>query len=144
VEGGAGRRFSVRRAVRWGDADPAGLIYGPRCFDYAVEAVEAFWEAVLGLGFLDLHRAHRMGAPWVHASCDYLRPLAPGDEVEVTLAVERLGASSITYRIEGAGPDGQAAFRVTLVSAMVDLDTGKPTPVPEAMRERVRPYLVGA
>jgi 4-hydroxybenzoyl-CoA thioesterase len=144
VDGGAGRRFSLRRTVRWGDADPAGLIYGPRCFDYAVETVEAFYEAVLGLGFLDLHRAHRMGAPWVHAGCDYLRPLGPGDEVEVTLAVERVGTSSIAYRIEGAGPDGATAFRVTLVSAMVDLDTRKPTPVPEAIRERLRPYLVGA
>ena len=35
------RPFTVMRTVRWGDCDPAGIIYTPRVLDYAMEILEA-------------------------------------------------------------------------------------------------------
>ncbi len=36
----SGKPFSIKRMVRWGDCDPAGIVYSPRVFDNAVETVE--------------------------------------------------------------------------------------------------------
>ncbi len=35
--------FTVTRTVRWGDCDPAGIIYTPRVLDYAMEILEAWY-----------------------------------------------------------------------------------------------------
>ena len=41
--------FTVTRTVKWGDCDPAGIIYTPRVLDYAMEIVEAWYREVLGV-----------------------------------------------------------------------------------------------
>ena len=32
--------FTARRRILWGDSDPAGVIYTPRIFHYAIETIE--------------------------------------------------------------------------------------------------------
>ena len=34
--------FSKERFVRWGECDPAGVIYTPRVFEYALDTLEEF------------------------------------------------------------------------------------------------------
>ena len=32
--------YQTKRMVRWGDCDPAGIIYTPKAIDYALETIE--------------------------------------------------------------------------------------------------------
>ena len=32
--------FTIRRRILWGDSDPAGIVYTPRVFHYALETIE--------------------------------------------------------------------------------------------------------
>lgn len=130
----------IERVVKWGECDPAGIIYTPRAIDYATEAVEVFYRDVVGIDWLAMKRDHDIGAPTVHASCDYLRPLAPNQAVRVSLVLETIGGASLTFRVECAGEDGQVYFRAKMVSCITDFAAGRAAPVPPRMRERALAY----
>lgn len=68
------------------------------------------------------------------AEVDFLRPILLGDAVEVGVRVVRLGRSSfdMEYLLRA---NGEAAARGKTVQ--VWLEGGKPTPLPQAIRERI-------
>lgn len=64
----------------------------------------------------------------------------PG-EVEIGTAVERLGGSSATFGQAVFGKDGCAAtVETTLV--LIDRDTRRPKPWPDAVRARLQPWIL--
>lgn len=136
-----GKTFSIRQVVTWSMADLAATMNSPRAFDYALEAIEAFFRDILGLSFRRLVQEHGTGAPVVHASCDYLEPLWEGDEFTLTLAIERLGNKSITWRVAAQRADGTDVFRVRLINAMIDIETRQPKPIPVEFRGPMEDYL---
>lgn len=140
--GTATRTYERTRTVEWGDSDPAALINSPRAFDFAVECIEGFYRDVLGLGrgFVGLLRERGMGAPFVHASCDFRASLRESETVALVLTIERLGESSVTWRID-ARRDGTPVFEVRMISSYIDLAGGRPVPLPDDFRARMTPYL---
>ncbi|MDH3966294.1 MAG: acyl-CoA thioesterase, partial [Rhodospirillales bacterium] len=64
--------FNVTRRVKWGDCDPAGIIYTPRVLDYAMETLEAWNREVLGVPWMKLNWEMSMGWPTVRAELDFL------------------------------------------------------------------------
>ncbi len=50
--------FAVTRTVKWGDCDPAGIIYTPRVLDYAMEILEALVPRGLGGAVAGLEPGH--------------------------------------------------------------------------------------
>ncbi len=135
----SGKPFSIKRMVRWGDCDPAGIIYSPRVFDYAVEAVEAWNREVLGVAWTELIGEMGMGAPMVRAECDYLHPLKPDQEIEVDVRIEKLGRSSLSYLVRGF--DGNRDyFKARLVSCFVARPEFKSIEIPSPLRQRIAAY----
>jgi len=71
----------------------------------------------------------------VETGCRYFKPLSFPDALEVGVAIERLGASSITYRLgifRCGEPDAAAVGR--FVHVYVDAQTRRPVPVPAQIR----------
>jgi 4-hydroxybenzoyl-CoA thioesterase len=137
----AGKVFVQQRRLGWGEADPAGTIYAPRAIDIAIQAIEALWLEALGFTFHELHARHRRGAPWVHTSCEFAAPLRAGEPFEIRIRLERIGATSLTWRGDAARPDGAALFGARLVSVMIDTTNGKSCPILPQIREGLQPYL---
>ncbi len=133
--------YVVERVVKWGECDPAGIIYTPRAFDYATEAVEGWYRDVGGLDWQGMGQRN-FGAPTVHAECDFLRPLRPNEKVRVVLGIERIGEASLTFRIDCLGGDGEPSLKVTMVSCFTDFAGGeaRPMPIPPDIRARARIY----
>lgn len=127
--------FSTRLTVRFGDTDPAGLVYYPVIFHYFHVAMEEFFAARTPLGYHRLMADERLGFPTVKAQAEFFVPLVYGDEVEVEVEVSRLGRSSATfeYRIRRAA-DGALCVRASLVQVAMNLDTRRAVPIPEALR----------
>ena len=72
----------------------------------------------------------------VRHACDYFLEVKPSDKVEIALAIETIGTSSLTYLVAlfRAGED-QPAAQGTYVHVAVDRTTRRPTPIgPEAIR----------
>jgi 4-hydroxybenzoyl-CoA thioesterase len=119
----AGDIFAVKRIVSWGDCDPAGIIYTPRAFDFATEALEAFWRDVIGVNWMDLNWVRHMGAPTVRAECDFIKALKPDMAIEIEVRVLKLGSASLTC-----------------VACTIARPDFKATPIPPDMRARIEAY----
>ena len=77
------------------------------------------------------------------SSCTYLSELSFPDELLVGLACERLGRTSISYRlaIYRCQPDGAPATEASatgrFVHVYIDRTTRRPEPIPEPIRRAV-------
>jgi acyl-CoA thioesterase FadM len=140
----SGRTITVRRRLAWGETDPAGVIYAPQAFHFAIAALEELWIEALGISFRDFLLRERKATPWVHNACDFAAPIFAGEAFTLTVAIEKLGASSLAYRVEAAGADGRARFSIKMVGAMIDLDTMKPCAIPDDIRAKLSPYVMTA
>ncbi len=134
------RPFTVTRTVRWGDCDPAGIIYTPRVLDYAMEILESWYREVIGVPWLTLNRELSMGAPTVRVELDFLGAPAPDQELVLGLVVEGLGRSSITFLVTGRDRAGKALFRAKLISCFVSRPAFKPIAIPKEFRDRIQAY----
>ncbi len=115
--------FSTRITVRFGETDPAGLVYFPRLLHYCHVAFEEFFAARCGIGYEQLLTRERVGFPTVKVQAEFLTPLTYGDEVDVEVSVARVGRSSATFEYAlRRVSDGTICARVTLVQVAMNLD----------------------
>ncbi|PJK29524.1 acyl-CoA thioesterase [Minwuia thermotolerans] len=102
--------FTVRRLVRWGDSDPAGIVYTGTYLDYMVEAAEDFFIALTGRHWRDMQTESGTGTPMVHASMDFLKPVPAGQAIDIAVHVGRLGASSFDLHFISRTMAGDVCF----------------------------------
>jgi acyl-CoA thioester hydrolase len=121
-------------ATRWADNDLYGHVNNVVYYGWFDTAVNAW---LIQAGLLDLAAGDPIGLV-VETGCRYARPLAFPQAVEVGLAVERLGTSSVRYRL-GVFTEGSAepAAEGFFVHAYVDRTTRRPIPLPEEWRQRL-------
>ena len=127
--------FSARIPVRFGDADPAGLVYYPVLFHYCHAAMEEFFAARCGVPYDELVSRRRVGFPTVNVRAEFFAPLVYGDEAEVEVWVSRVGRSSATfeYRLR-RGRDGLLCASASHVQVAMNLDTRAAVAIPEDLR----------
>ncbi|MBX9795860.1 thioesterase family protein [Sphingomonas sp.] len=138
-----GFHFSTRFKVRYAEIDGQKIVFNSRYLEYADYAVGEFWEWT-GIGAL--------GPVWTsaefnvrHTEIDYLKPFRYGDEIEVFVRIERLGNSSMTHRFELCDPNaGSLNCVIEMVTVHVDLDSGRPVPIPPAVRAALEGLMTGA
>jgi 2-aminobenzoate-CoA ligase len=117
----------VQRRIEWSDTDASGNYHNTAAFRFVEVAETALLDR---LGFL--HKVYGR-TPRVHIEADFLRPLRFRDVVDIALAVDEVGRSSVAYRFEmSAG--GNVAVRGRVVAALLTESRGRPTSWPEAYR----------
>ena len=85
------------------------------------------------LGFIhEIYGRH----PRVHLEADFLRPLRFRDLVDIDLAVEKVGRTSVTYTFEMRSGN-EVAVRGRAVAVLLSGAGGKPVPWPEEQRQRL-------
>ncbi len=120
--------------TRWSDNDAYGHVNNTVYYQWFDSAVNAL---LVGAGLLDIAHGDPIGLV-VETGCTYFAPLSfPGD-VEVGIAVERLGGSSVTYRIGifaagAAEPAAQGHF----THVYVGRDSRRPVPLPAEWRSKL-------
>ena len=127
--------FTALITVRFGDCDPAGLVYYPVLFHYCHAAMEEFFAARCGTSYPRLMSESRLGFPTVDARAEFRAPFVYGDTVEVEVFVSRTGRTSATfeYRLRRAG-DAEPRASATLVQVAMNLDTRRPAEIPPDLR----------
>lgn len=130
--------FVHRRRVRWGESDPARIVYTPRFLDYAMEAIESFFLDRLDAAFFEFNADHGIGTPFVHVELDFRSPLTPRDTLETEVRLARLGGSSLTFAVRGRVAE-RVAYEGRLVCAFVAGSGAeiRPIPVPPAFRAKL-------
>jgi len=144
--------FRYRFRVRYSEVDPQSVVFNSRYLEYADVVITEFWRAraihFSGAGALEFHVAR--------AEVDFVAPIRADEIVEGRARTERLGNTSIATIIELHGaasleplvprdevetPDAQLPedlrARIRLVHVHVDLESGRPMPLPGHVRERL-------
>lgn len=114
--------------MRFGDCDPAGVIFYPRAFELAHAAVEEFLRAAIGGDAWFSSAVYAF--PIRHAEADFLAPMKPGETFRVRVSVQQTGTTSMTFVAEFTDSAGLAAARVRTVQVAVDRASGKATAIP--------------
>ena len=120
-----------RHSTRWRDNDAYGHVNNVVYYEWFDSAVNAW---LVEQGLLDIAHGDPI-ALVVETRCTYAGSLAFPADVEVGLAVEHLGTSSMRYRIGifEAGAD-EAAAEGHFIHVLVDRSTRRPVPLPERWR----------
>lgn len=130
--------ITITRRVEWSDTDASGHHHNTLIIRLAEAAELALMDAA---GLTD---SHFTGAPRVRHEIDYTAPLWFGQDVTVTLTVEKLGSASITYAFEVWGEEfrGRPRARAAsgkIVAAHVAHGADRATPWPDAVRVALTP-----
>ena len=140
-----------RQPVRFGDCDPAGIVYYPRFLHFFHEAMETWFLEVLDDPYDQVILGKQIGFPSVHCEADFRIPCGLGEVLAIELSVAKLGRSSIhfEYRVRTFGqPTSELRLRGATVCVVMDLDPGSPTfrralPIPSALRRRIEAFMAG-
>lgn len=126
--------------TRWRDDDAYGHLNNATYYEYFDTAVNAYLFETTGV---NVRKLPQIGIV-AETSCRYLREIGFPEPVEAGLVVDKVGTSSVIYRIGlFQGPGDEAAAEGRFVHVYVD-NTGESrsvTPLPEPIRDAVMPLL---
>ena len=129
-------QFRVLRpiATRWMDNDHYGHVNNVVYYSYFDTAVNGYLIEASGTDVRDLPAIGIVA----ESGCRFLRAASFPDTLHAGLAVERLGRSSVVYRIALFRNDEETACAVgRFVHVYVDRITRRPVPIPRAIRSVV-------
>ena len=128
--------------TRWADDDVYGHLNNAVYFELIDTAVNAHLAETVGR---DIRTLPTIGVV-AEVSCRYFREVGYPEPIDLGLVVDRVGTSSVVYRIGlFQGEDDEAAAEGRFVHVYVDnTDPARPvTPVPDEVRAAVEPLLRG-
>ena len=127
-------RWFMTCPTRWADNDVYGHVNNTVYYEWFDTAVNRW---LVEAGLLDIEAGDPIGLV-VETCCSYFAPLSFPGEVEIGIVVERLGTSSVTYRIgvfgaDQAKPSAQGHF----THVYVGRDSRRPASLPTEWRAKL-------
>jgi acyl-CoA thioester hydrolase len=117
--------------TRWHDNDVFGHVNNVVYYAYFDTAVN---KHLMDAGLLDTIASKVVGLV-VETGCVYFQSVAYPEPLEVGLAIEKLGATSVTYRLGLFRKNGETTVALcTYTHVYVDRVTNKPVQIPDANR----------
>ncbi len=117
--------------TRWADNDPYGHVNNATYYSYFDTVVNDY---LIAEGGLDISGDPVIGVV-VETMCRFHKSVAYPETIRVGMAVARLGVSSVRYELAVfRGGDDEAAAEGHFVHVFINRNTGKPTPMPAAIR----------
>lgn len=119
--------------VGWGDCDPAAIAYTARIPSWALQAIDAWWEAQGFGGWYGLNLDVGIGTPFVKMNIDFLAPVTPRHRLICSVRPNRLGKTSVGFHVEGR-QDGRVCFEGDFVNVFVASDRFEKRVPPDDIR----------
>ena len=127
-------------ATRWADNDAYGHVNNVVHYSWFDTAVNGW---LIENGLLDIAEGDPIGLV-VETGCRYAASLTYPEPVEIGLGVERLGGSSVTYRLGVFAKDSaEAAAEGHFTHVYVGRESRRPVALPEAMRAKLETIRLG-
>lgn len=127
--------------VTWGDCDPARIAYTARLPAFALEAINAWWEAHFdGDGWFQMEIDHNIGTPFVKLGMEFSSPVTPRHPLLLETYPTRLGDKSITFAIQ-AHQNDVLCFTGEFTCVFTVADQFKSQSAPPEMRRVIEPLL---
>jgi acyl-CoA thioester hydrolase len=134
--------FAVQERVRWSDCDPLGIIYyGTYVRFFEAAEHEMFRQA--GLPYEVMRVQKQVQLPRKAFAVEFHSPAEMDELMEIRVGVSRLGETSITMRFEAyRARDLLHRASATLTVVCVDKATITKRPLPDFVKDALRPYRV--
>jgi acyl-CoA thioester hydrolase len=118
-------------ATRWMDNDHYGHVNNVAYYSFFDTAVNGFLLEATGVDIRDLPAIGIVA----ESGCRFLAAVSFPDTIHAGLAVERLGQSSVVYRIVLFRDDAEEPCAIgRFVHVYVDRETRRPAPIPDVIR----------
>ncbi len=134
--------FSHSIKVRWADCDPANIVYTGNLANFALEAIDAWWEKHTGSDWYEMNIDRNIGLPFVHMSIDFISPVTPKHLLECEVKLIKLGTNSIRFAVKGY-QNNALCFSGEFVEAFVNAKAHKKAPMPDDFRQQLISLLNG-
>ncbi len=129
-------RHFIALSTRWSDNDAYGHVNNAIYHHYFDAAVNRL---LIEGGALDPVNSLEIGLV-VESTCSWFSSLKYPDDVEIGMRVERIGQSSVTYRLGAFAPLAASCAALALYTHVyVNRQTNRPVKVPEAVRRILAP-----
>lgn len=122
--------------VAFDEADGEGIVFFGNYFRLAHRALEAHLPR-LGVPWAEWFKNSEFGVPLRHVEADYLRPLKPGDDYQVSVDVAEIGESSVHFVYEFASLNGDVLARLKTSHVFASRAGMKKISIPSDMRARL-------
>ena len=132
--------FTIRRGVRWGEVDSAGIVYTPRFLEYIVETSELWFAHTIGMQWREFHERYQIDTPVVHCNLNFHLPLRVNDQMDLVVEIGRVGNKSYKLRIPAYNKEQEVCFVGEIVVVTVDLVERKSVPLPPNLVARLQAY----
>ena len=136
--------FAVQERVRWSDCDPLGIIYyGTYVRFFEAAEHEMFRQA--GLPYEVMRVQRQVQLPRKAFQVEFHSPAEMDELMEIRVGVARFGETSLTMRFEAyRACDLVHRASATLTVVCVEKETITKRPLPDFVKDALRPYLVAA
>lgn len=126
--------FTKQLRVKWGDCDPAGVVYTPRFADYVVEASNAFYEHILGTPLQKKLAALDVAAPAKALNLVFHRSLWPDQNFRIEVSVSGIRTRSFDLYMEAKDEEDNLVFSAMLSAVCVFSVVRESRSIPDALK----------
>jgi 4-hydroxybenzoyl-CoA thioesterase len=130
--------------VRFGECDPAGVVYFPVFFDWFHQAMESWFAEALATPYAEVLQT--IGFPAVHTEADFRRPCRIGEPLRIALTVGSLHRKSLRLEYRVLGADDTVRATGATVCAVIAPQPGagfrfKAVAIPEPLRAKITEFM---
>jgi YbgC/YbaW family acyl-CoA thioester hydrolase len=131
---------TIRRRVKWGECDPAGVVYMVNYGEYVVSAYEIFMRVLLNEKFVKAKVRHRIALPAKAFAIEFYASLRPDDDFVMTVEIVDIRAKTFDISVRGRSIEDHDLFLAKLTPIAVDRTKRTATSLPRAMVQKLRRY----
>ncbi len=134
--------YEQEHRIRFSECDPAGIVFYPQYFVMFNDLMEAWIDSMTHEGFHNMIASKRVGMPSVHIEAEFKSISRMGDDVVMSLGVERIGNSSLKLLLRCIGKDGVLRMQVRQTVVTTSLETHLGIPIPDFLRNPMQEYVI--
>ncbi|MGO3891198.1 MAG: acyl-CoA thioesterase [Paenalcaligenes sp.] len=134
--------YTQKHRIRFSECDPAGIVFYPQYFVMFNDLLEKWIDDIAPtIGFHGVIADRKVGLPTVHLDADFRAISKMGDDVILSLSIERLGGRSIQLHLQCTDLEGQLRMEINQVIVTTSLVTHKAIDIPEFLRTPMQAYV---
>lgn len=133
----------VRRQVRWGDCDPAGVVYTGKFTEYVLSCVNYFYAAIAGdISYSQWRSDLGIDTPCKALSFEFHRALWPDEWFEMHGVVSDIRTHSYDFRVDARLSSGERVFTATFSPVCIRREIRERAKIPDVLREALDSFRV--
>lgn len=130
----------IRRRVKFGDCDPAGVVYTVTFGEYVISAAELFYGALFGTTPQRAKNEFGLNTPTRALELDFRSSLRPDDEFDMTVSVADIRTRTYVLHIAARTPEGNDVFHAVLTPICIVQEERRAINIPAPFKAALEKY----